>query len=255
MQTDDGKIGLIIQARMGSTRLPEKVLRPFWGAESILSLLIRRFMAAFPSLPLVVATSDLPQDDPVAKVAQSLGAQVTRGSESDVLARFIQAMDEHQVRQAIRICADNPFLDPELTQQLLNAAQRHRPDYLSYRVDDKPCMQTHFGVFTEYVTRKALEDNALWNLDLDERQHVTKSVYEHPERYQIEWLDFSEAMKPYADIRLTVDTPEDFRLTQQVWVELVQNNEKFDWQTVFRFLSFHPEWRSTMQAQVQGNPK
>ena len=111
-------VGVIIQARMGSTRLPGKVLKPIAGKVLLDHVLGRLSLLAYP-VKVVVATSDLPQDDAIVRHCQSRSVAVYRGSETDVLDRYYQCACENGFAHVVRLTADNPFTDVEELQRLI----------------------------------------------------------------------------------------------------------------------------------------
>ena len=112
------RVGVIIQARMGSTRLPGKVLKPIAGKALLDHVLGRLSMLAYP-VKVVVATSDLPQDDVITQHCLTRGVSVYRGSETDVLDRYYQCARENRFEHIVRLTADNPFTDIEELQRLI----------------------------------------------------------------------------------------------------------------------------------------
>ncbi|MBL7978372.1 MAG: hypothetical protein JNN12_08530 [Bacteroidetes Order II. Incertae sedis bacterium] len=247
--------GLVIQARMGSVRLRGKVLKPFDGPVSILQMLIRRFGAAFPAMPLLVATSTASTDDIVTERAIAEGALVFRGSEEDVLDRFIGAMEANGLSACLRICADNPFLITDFAKELLDASKCSNHDYMSHRVSGTPAMQTHYGVFTEYVTLAALTKASTMPIPPDDRQHVTKFLYEHPDLFDVRWLDADISMEGVEDIRMTVDTLQDFEISQTLWRQINTPNEHLDWPSLKQQLLQETELRNRMWLERSKQPK
>jgi spore coat polysaccharide biosynthesis protein SpsF len=105
------KIAIIIQARTGSTRLANKMLKPFYQNQTILQIIIENLKRDI-DLPIILATTNNPNDDCLEQVAEENGIFCFRGSEENVLQRFIDAAHQYQVDVIIRVCADNPFLNP-----------------------------------------------------------------------------------------------------------------------------------------------
>ena len=104
------KVTFIIQARLSSTRLPNKVILPFWNGKTIIDLLIEK-LKTFNDCNIILATSDLSANLPLVEVAKRANVDYFQGSENDVLQRFIDAAEIQDAEHIIRICADNPFLD------------------------------------------------------------------------------------------------------------------------------------------------
>ena len=101
--------GIIVQARTGSTRLPNKVLLPFYKEQCILDIILQRLKTL--KYPVVVATSSHPNDNKIVKAAKKNNVQIFRASEENVLERYIDCAIENNFSNIIRVCADNPFID------------------------------------------------------------------------------------------------------------------------------------------------
>jgi spore coat polysaccharide biosynthesis protein SpsF len=195
------RVVVVIQARMGSTRLPGKVLEDLGGLP-VLSWVVRACRAASSVDEVVVATSALPGDDPVADHAAALGVPVVRGSEDDVLARYLQAVEEHPCDAVVRITADCPFTDPAIIDAVV-AGWRADPtlDYVStVLVRTLP-----HGLDVELVTVDALRRVGASATE-HHRVHVTSGIYTAPEEFSLMGLVFAPDT---TDLRITLDTPED----------------------------------------------
>ena len=193
---------------MGSTRLPGKVLEDL-GGMSVLAWVLRGVRAARLVDEVVVATSTDPRDDVVARAARELGVAVVRGSEEDVLSRFLVALDQHPADAVVRVTADCPFVDPDLVDALVGA-WRGVPglDYVStVLVRTLP-----HGLDVELVTAQALRrvDRLATGPD---RVHVTSGVYTRPDDFAVMGLSFTPDA---SDIRVTLDTPEDLHMLRAV---------------------------------------
>jgi spore coat polysaccharide biosynthesis protein SpsF (cytidylyltransferase family) len=212
------RIGIIVQARTGSTRLPGKVLLPFYEDKSILDIIIERLKTT--ELPLVVATSVSLGDNEIIKCCRSNSAEYFRGSENDVLLRFIGAANKFNIDTIVRICADNPFIQADSILALIKEYDRlnQAPHYLSFRFkDNTPSILTHFGFYGELVTLKALKDAAARTADQIYHEHVTNYLYKNKDIYKVEFLDAPVEIYNREDIRLTIDSIEDFRNAQYLY--------------------------------------
>src|SRR6266576_2033575 len=160
----------VIQARMGSTRLPGKVLRRLAG-DTVLGHVIGRVRAAPGIDAVVVATTSAPEDDPIVATAKQRGAGVTRGPAEDVLARYALAFDEHGGDIGVRVTADCPCLDPTLLSRALDAFQSADPpgDYLSNTLTRSFPRGYDFEIFSV----RALLEAASEAQDAYSREHVT----------------------------------------------------------------------------------
>jgi spore coat polysaccharide biosynthesis protein SpsF (cytidylyltransferase family) len=208
------KTGILIQARMNSTRLPGKVLMPFAGDLCILEILALRLKTL--GLPMIICTSDDPSDDAVAILGDTIQLPVFRGSQHDVLDRFIGAADAFECEKIVRVCADNPFLDAEFLQALIAFSDENPADYWSYQ--DKlgtPSIKTHSGLFGEVVKTSVLRDVAAQTDDPLYREHVTNFVYSSG-LYQCRFLPIPGWIP--AELRLTVDDQLDFDLAAQLYL-------------------------------------
>ena len=123
---------IIIQARTGSTRLPRKMILPFYENEGIFSLLLKKLTSAFDKNDIILATSVNENNDVLVEIAEKYGINYFRGSENDVLQRFIDAAKEFNAENIIRVCADNPFLDIFYIELLIEKFEKFNCDYLSY---------------------------------------------------------------------------------------------------------------------------
>jgi len=168
------RTGVVIQARMSSTRLPGKVLRSVGGAPVLGHVLDRMDRAAVDVV--LVATSDRPEDDAVAAFAARRGAVVHRGPLHDVLARFTGAARAHRLGRLVRVCADSPLLDPALVDRALAVLDATGADMASNVVE----RTFPPGQSVEAVTAAALERAAALGPDAADREHVTRLLYRSP---------------------------------------------------------------------------
>jgi spore coat polysaccharide biosynthesis protein SpsF len=246
--------GIIIQARTGSTRMPEKVIQPFYLQQTILDLLLEK--AKKVNLPVVLATTVNPSDDRIVTLAGQHEIPVFRGSESDVLDRFIQAAHQYGFEKIIRICADNPFLDLASLQLLANAFATSDADYLGFQLEgDKPSILTHFGFWAEAVQLNALEKVASLTDEKLYHEHVTNFVYGNPALFNVQFLKADPLVFSRTDIRMTLDTPEDFFLQKEIYATIRQQNPTFGIREIVAFLDNHPEILDQMKHQIQKNQK
>lgn len=198
------RVNAVIQARVGSTRLPGKALADL-GGRPVLEWVVRAARAAGQVDEVIVATSTLADDDMVADLAGSLGVAVVRGSEDDVLSRFVAALDAHPADALVRLTADCPLLDPTLIDAIAGAwAAAPTHDYVStVLVRSLPR-----GMDVELVTAQALRavDRMATGHD---RVHVTSGVYADPAAYRLLGVCVTP---PADDLRVTLDTAADLVL-------------------------------------------
>ena len=202
--------GIIIQARMGSSRFPGKVLRTLDETnKSLLGMIVSRLQIGLSELPVIVATSTNGLDDEIEKWCVTQRVPVFRGSEKNVLERFVQTAKKFGFEQVVRVCSDNPFINPKLIRDLLKL-QDGSYDYISYRVSGIPAIKTHYGIFAEVARLTALETEFQSGL-MRSREHVTTGLYEQAD-YKRKWIDIDLP----EDIRLTIDTEDDFGLIRKI---------------------------------------
>ena len=243
------QIGIIIQARMGSTRLPGKILKKFYGEDTLLETLLNNLHKV--GVKVIVATSVNENNDDLEVFLKEKGELVYRGSENDVLDRFIKAAEENQVDGIVRICSDNPFMDWHGVAQLIEKAKNSNADYIGFRVNDTPSILTHFGFWGEYVTLDALKRVASTTLEgSPAHEHVTYHVYKHPEEYKCEWIQCPESLQGRYDIRLTIDTLEDLVNAQQVYAGLRDKETNFTLQDVIQYLDAHQVIKKSMMSSI-----
>ena len=248
-------IGIIVQARMGSTRLPGKILKQFYGGKTLLETLLENLHKVQGS-KVIVATSVNENNDQLEKFLTEKGELVFRGSENDVLDRFIKAAEANGVDGIVRICSDNPFMDWHGIAQLVEKAKASDADYIGFRINDKPSILTHFGFWGEFVRLSALKRVA----DTTEEgtpahEHVTYHIYNHPDEYKCEWILCPDFLQGRDDIRLTIDTPEDLINALKVYSDLKAQDENFTLQDVVAYLDSHEEIKQSMISNIFQNKK
>jgi spore coat polysaccharide biosynthesis protein SpsF len=199
------QVGIVLQARLGSTRLPAKALAPIGGI-SLLERCLRRLLLARTG-QVVLATTVLPEDDVLAAMASRMGIGVYRGSADDVLGRYLAAATAFGFDVVIRATGDNPAVDisaPRRVLRGLGAADYVCEDGLPY------------GGAVEAVRTSALSRAATQATAGPDREHVTTFVREHPQVFEVVRL---AAPRPLhrPDVRITVDTDVDLAHLRRVF--------------------------------------
>ena len=245
---------IIIQARTGSTRMPQKVILPFCDGKSIIEILFEKLLTT--GLPIVLATTENPGDDPLVAKAEKYPVTIFRGSEENVLQRFIGAATQFRAKNIVRVCADNPFLDATSILVLAEEFAKNPSDYLSFRFSgNRPSIKTHFGFFAEMTTLNALQKAASMTSEKLYVEHVTNYLYGHPQFFDVRFLDAPELIFSRSDIRLTLDTPADFSLQQKIFAEMKAQNPNFGIREVVAFLDEKPELLQQMKLEIDKNSK
>ena len=212
---------LIIQARTGSTRLPQKMVLPFYDGKGIFEILLGKLVRDFNPKDIILATTEHQRDDVLCAIAKAYHIHVFRGSEEDVLSRFIRAGQTYRAERIVRICADNPFLHIPFIHKLI---QEYRDeDYLSFAFpDNTPTIKSHIGLFSELVSLEALQWVALQTSNPHFHEHVTNYMYTHQELFKVRFLPLPDFLNQRTDVRLTLDTPEDFQMMQSLYGSFIQ---------------------------------
>lgn len=221
----------IIQARMGSTRLPGKVLMDIAG-RTMLARVVRRTQRTRLIDEVVIATTELPADDAIVTECARLGSPVFRGDERDVVDRYYRTAVAHRAELVVRITADCPLIDASEAERVIVAFNNSRPDYASNAI--LPTLPR--GLDTEVFTMGALESawseaNAPY-----QRAHVTPFIYEHPERFRLLSVPFPPN---FGQHRWTVDTSQDLEFVRAVYARLGER-EEFGWLDVIELLKREP---------------
>lgn len=229
------RVVAIIQARMGSTRLPGKILRPLAG-KPVLRRVIERVRAANVFDEVVVATTVRDIDDPAADAAADFGATVVRGDENDVLSRYGLAAKTSAAEAIMRITADCPLIDPDVLGAMVDRFRSGDADLVSN------CVRRTFprGLDAELFTRSALDVMLAQAAAPAEREHVTPFLYANPGRFRIV---SHEGRTDLSDYRLTLDTPEDFDLLHRVFAAAA-DPDAIRLAEVIALFEAHPDWRS-----------
>lgn len=196
----------IIQARMGSSRFPGKMLSPL-GPLPILEWVLRRVKQARTLDNVVLATSDRAADEGLADLARANGVAVFRGSETDVLARFAGAAKEAGASVVVRICADNPFVDPGEIDRLVTYFTGSSCDYACNH-QDRLGSRYADGLGAEILSASLLESVAVKATEARHREHVTVYLWEHASQYKL-CAVAAPAELAFPELRFDIDTPGD----------------------------------------------
>lgn len=231
----------IVQARMGSTRLPGKVMTEL-ADKTVLGHVIARLQSCSRIDAVVIATTTSGSDDVIVREAERCGVGWFRGSEEDVLVRYHGAAVEAGAEVVVRATSDNPLVDPQLLTRMLDLFHEMGPDgtsldYVSYTVPPSYPV----GAGAEVVAFHALERAFKESTERYEREHVTPYIYGHPElfkiRYQTNETDLS-------DLRWTLDTEDDLRLIQAVYARLYVPGRIFTAAEILALYESEPELRN-----------
>ena len=229
----------IVQARMTSTRLPGKVLLPL-GGEPMLLRLIDRLRRAETCEAVVVATTVNSTDDPVVALCARLDVPCTRGSEHDVLGRYVAAAAQHDAERLVRVTADCPLLDPAIVDQLVEEHASSGCDYVSNMLPPT----WPYGMAVEVFSHAALISAHECATKASDREHVTPYIYGHPERFELRNVRNPTDLSGH---RWTVDTPADYELVSRLFDAVYPGNPNFTLADLLATIAQHPEWTQINQ--------
>ena len=224
----------IIQARLGSTRLPGKVLRPL-GGKTMLECVMQRLGDCKTIDQLVIATTTELADRELIEFCQQRQWNVHAGSENDVLSRYVEAAEKYEADQIVRITSDCPLIDPRIVDQtvdLMNSA----PD-IDYATNFHPCRTYPRGLDCEAMTRRTLSRMDRLAQSERYREHVTLYAYQNPKKFNIASLTGTE---DWSHLRWTVDTEEDLQLASEIYRHF--GDSPFDWKQIIEAYETHPAW-------------
>lgn len=231
-------VAAVIQARMTSTRLPGKVLLRAAGRE-MLAHQIDRVRRARSVESICVATTSNAEDDPVAALAEREGVAVFRGSEHDVLDRFVKAAGHVGADVAVRLTGDCPLTDPALIDAVVDAFRSADPP-VDYASNSFP-RTWPIGLDVEVASMQALRAAAAEADDPYDREHVMPFLYRQPERFRTAACRAPEDLSGH---RWTLDEPSDHALIRRILEALLPDKPAFGWRDVIALLAAHPQWRS-----------
>jgi spore coat polysaccharide biosynthesis protein SpsF len=215
------KIGAIIQARMGSTRLPEKVMKNLLG-KTVLEHVIERVKQSKLIDEIIIATTTHERDAVIEFEALRCGAKAFRGSEDDVLSRYYYAVKDNDLDVVVRITSDCPLIDPQVLDEVIQYYVTNDYDIVSNAGSDLSKRTYPRGLDTEVFSFKVLENAFINAKEAYQREHVTPFIYENTNQafYYKNSVDNSK-------YRWTLDTDEDFKLISEVYKHLYNGVHDF----------------------------
>jgi spore coat polysaccharide biosynthesis protein SpsF len=226
------KASVIIQARMGSTRLPGKVMKEVCG-KPLIAHMIERLRHAKLVETIVVATSTDGTNDKMCDLLSDLGVTVFRGSENDVLERFYETAVKYGLKYIVRLTADCPLIDPAIVDRFIAEFFAQGADHLC----GTPRLAE--GLDTEVFTFKGLEQAHRQATKKSEREHVTQYFHNNPNLFKLVKVENETDDSRY---RITVDEDADFEVVSRVFAALYTGqNDVFGIEAIKRFLDRHPE--------------
>ncbi len=225
------KTAIMITARLKSTRLPMKVIKPIKGRPMIGHMLDRLKLATKPSR-IIIATSTVAQDDPLEEIALLEGVDCFRGDPDDVLVRLTRAAQKFGLDTIVSCTADNPFVDPEYIDLLVDRHHSEQNDRTD--IEGLP-----WGVFSHAISVAAMERACEIKADSD--TEVWGGYFSETGLFQLGKLPVTDPDVVWPDLRLTVDTPEDFALVSAIFDELYKPGEVFSLKEIVALCRRRPQ--------------
>jgi len=222
----------VIQARMGSSRLPGKVLMDL-GGETTLARVVRRLQRSRQVTKIVVATTTARGDQAIIRECEHLQVVCFRGEEQDVLDRYYQAASANAADAVVRVTSDCPLIDPELVDETVEVFRDEHADYAS-NVFPRTYPR---GLDTEVFSFDALDRAWREAREAHQREHVTPYLYEHPQIFKLASLS---GAADYSRYRWTLDTREDLELLRAIYSRF-DGRDDFSWKEVLRLMESEPE--------------
>jgi spore coat polysaccharide biosynthesis protein SpsF len=228
------RVGVVVQARMGSERLRGKVLEPIAGRPMLSWVLGRCRRARTPDVVVLATTVDS-RDDPVAEHGIRSGVLVHRGPEDDVLLRYLGAADVAGLDVVVRVTADCPLVDPTVIDAVVShfLSRAEPPDYASNTWPRSVPTGLDVEVFTTRALRRASEATTAPR----DREHVTLYLKEHPEVFRLSPVEITDRG---LDGRWTVDEPDDLAFVRAV-VDALGGREDLHWREVLDLVERRPD--------------
>jgi len=218
------KVGIVIQARMGSTRLPGKVLKFLGEGEKVLDVLIKRVKLCKKVDDIIIATTPDKRNSLIIDVAKTHNVSYFIGSEENVLERYYKSAKEHNLDIVIRITSDCPFVDPKIVDDMIDFYLLNNYDYIK-NIHETSNFPRGFDV--EIFSLDVLEKVYSLAKNKKEKEHVTYYISTHPEDFNIFCYNI-ENLKKFDKLRLTIDEEEDLILCIEVFKKLKEKGKSIN---------------------------
>lgn len=224
---------VVVQARMGSSRLPGKMMEELMG-KPLLWHILQRACRVRPQLPVVLATTNQPRDEILAEVAADCGVHVVRGSEDNVLSRFMLALDKYPARWVVRVCGDSPLFDPAFLDTCLTCAEDNDADVVKFKGDPPSLFQggevvsaraLHFSLERAGDDPLAIEHVTAWAMrNAENLSEDFKTAYVEPVAGMM------------ASVKLSIDTAEDLAKLRRLYQSLYDGENILDLELAARWI-------------------
>jgi len=240
---NERNICVIVQARMGSTRLPGKVMKDIVGKPLLLHVL-ERIKRIKTKDTIVVATTTSKEDDTIVDVVTDYDRTITifRGSSQDVLDRYYRAAAHCKADVIVRITADDPLIDPKISNTVIETFLKNQCDYCCNNMP-----RTYpYGLDTEVFSFESLERAWKKAHTPHEREHVTPYIRGNPDKFKLLNVKHTTDL---SSLRWSVDYPEDFAFVTEIYKRLYPENPAFSMEDILDVLNREP-WLSEMNEVI-----
>jgi spore coat polysaccharide biosynthesis protein SpsF len=229
------RVVVSIEARMTSTRLPGKVLKQCMG-KSMMELMVERVRRSETIDDIIIATTTNATDDPLELLAHKLNVSIHRGSENDVVQRVVDAHRNAGSEIVVQLTGDCPLIDPEVIDVLVRFYRMNKFDYVSNAV----VRSYPIGLDTQVSSFQILEQSLQLAVSECDHEHLYATIYKRPEQFNLyHFVAPHELIWP--ELRLTLDTQEDFNLICSVFEALYPKNNAFRTIDIIRYLKNNPQ--------------
>lgn len=229
------KVVCIVQARVGSSRLPGKVLKNICG-KTVLEHDVRRLKLVTNIDEIVIATTVEPQDDKIVEEARRLGVKYFRGSEKDVLSRYYLAAKDAEADVVVRVTSDCPLIDSEISGNIIQyyLDNKEKYDYVSNTIH-----RTYpRGLDTEVFSFRALEKSFYEAVSERDREHVTPYIWDNDKLFKL--YHYKNNIN-YSQLRWTLDTEEDLNLITKIYQYFCNEKDEFNFKNIIELFNKQPE--------------
>ena len=223
---------IIIQARLGSKRLPGKVLKKING-KTILEYVINRLKKTKLSNNIIVATTNREEDKKIIKVAKKTNCHTFRGSTNNVLNRYYKAAVHYKVKNIVRICSDCPLIDPKIINKVYFFYLKNNYDYVSNKIF--PSYPPGMGV--EILNFQSLKKANKLTKNSYDKEHVTAYIYKNPKKFKIKNVGLKKKLLNY---RIVLDYIEDFKLISNIQKHFNKQRKDFTLKDIIKYINRNP---------------
>lgn len=223
---------IILQARLGSKRLPRKVLKKING-KTILEHVVNRLKKTKLSKNIIIATTRREEDKKIIDVAKKINCYTFRGSTNNVLKRYYEAAVHYKVKNIVRICSDCPLIDPKIINKVYSFYLKNNYDYVSNKIT--PSYPIGMGV--EILNMQSLKKANKLVKNISEKEHVTAYIYKNPKKFKIKNIRLKKKLLNY---RIVLDYIEDFQLISNILRHFKKQKKIFSLKNIIKYIDSNP---------------